>query len=339
MKKFDFNDILIQPADLSDIDSRSEIYPRYNSTDLPIFASPMDTVVSESNLKLYTELGINVCLPRGINKVIENGSGYPYIFESYGLGSVREMINGEFQGGYSDYILIDVANGHMKMVCELVRDFKKSFPNKILMVGNIANPKTYKFLSEAGADFIRVGIGNGAGCLTTQQTGVGFPMASLIKECYELKLQMDKSAKIVADGGFSKYSDIIKALGLGADYVMLGSILNKTIESSGSNYVFGIRVPQKLAESMYRKGFKVSKKFRGMSTKEVQEKWGRSSIKTSEGVVRFRPVEYTLNGWTENFVDYLKSNMSYSNARTLNDFIGKVNYNFITYHSYNRFNK
>ena len=54
-----------------------------------------------------------------------------------------------------------------------------------------------------------------------------------------------------------------------------------------------------------------------MSTKEVQKKWGRGKIKTSEGVHRMNKVEYTLEGWTENFKDYLRSAMSYTNSRTL----------------------
>lgn len=177
-------------------------------------------------------------------------------------------------------------------------------------------------------------------CLTTQQTGVGYPMASLIAECYAKSCELNNPAKIVADGGMKTYSDIIKALALGADYVMLGSILNKTLESCGKNYLWRyIPITQNGAKYAYGLSLSVYKKFRGMSTKEVQKKWGNENLKTSEGVVRYHKVEYTLDGWTENFVHYLRSAMSYCGARTLSEFREKSNILIISDNAFNRFNK
>ncbi len=132
----------------------------------------------------------------------------------------------------------------------------------------------------------------------------------------------------------------LEALALGADYVMLGNILNKSIESSGDNYLFGkIKINHKLATIFYDLGLPIYKKFRGMSTKEVQKKWGKETLTTSEGVVRFRKVEYRLDKWIENFEDYLRSAMSYSDAYTLDEFIGKANIIRISDNAYNRFKK
>jgi len=81
------------------------------------------------------------------------------------------------------------------------------------------------------------------------------------------------------------------------------------------------------------------KKFRGMSTKEAQLAMGKTVLKTSEGVTRMQPVEYTINGWVDNLKSYLSSAMSYTNSRSLNYFIGKVKWNLITVNSFNRFKK
>jgi hypothetical protein len=76
-----------------------------------------------------------------------------------------------------------------------------------------------------------------------------------------------------------------------------------------------------------------------MSTKEVQKKWGKEHLTTSEGVIRFRKAEYTLKQWVNNFEDYLRSSMSYSNSKTLNQFIGKAQIIKISDNAYNRFKK
>lgn len=334
--KFDFNDIVIEPKAISSISSRKEINIYNNDGRLPLFVSPMDTVIDIDNQLEFNDSGMNLCLPRGCNDVVKNA------FTSYGLDEfinlMDECIANKTTFGGSN-LLIDIANGHMQKLYDTIRKFKAHFKYQKLMVGNIANPNTFKQLADAGADYIRVGIGNGAGCLTTQQTGVGYPMASLIQECYRIKVSSNLKAKIVADGGFKTYSDIIKALALGADYVMLGSILNKALESAGDMYWKGFKLNRKLANFLYKNNCKIQKKYRGMSTKEVQKKWGNTQLKTSEGITRYFNVEYTLDQWVENFMDYLKSAMSYTDSKNLLEFIGKVNVNMISNEAYKRFNK
>jgi len=352
----DFNDILITPAVISTIRSRSEIKAYRvdigETSWLPLFVSPMDTVIGLDNWELYLNNKMPICFPRDIRpesfKEDDKGLLSAYsdvIFFSYSLeeaSAMCEWLNSNKNKDLEFNILIDIANGHMSHMVDVVERLRERTKVKI-MVGNIANPETFRVLSEAGADFIRVGIGFGGGCLTAMNTGVGYSMAQLVKECADVKDKMesmgDRTAMIVADGGFREYSDIIKALALGADYVMLGSILNKCLESSGDTYWKGIKVSPEIAGFLWRRKFKLEKKFRGMSTKEVQKKWGKAKLTTSEGVVRMRTVKYTLQGWTENFVDYLKSAMSYTNSRTLNDFIGNVKWTVISQNAHNRFSK
>lgn len=348
---FDFDDILIEPATLSSIRSRSEINSRTVLGELPLMTAPMDTVINQDNFHLFKNKGITPVLPR-IPEPSSDWVDYSH-FLSYSLTDFQKLFLREkisVLDGNRIYALIDVANGHMNDLYEAAKKAKIMYNEEMyLMVGNVANPETFSKYCQIGVDMVRIGIGNGNGCLTTVQTGVGYPMASLIKECYNIKnkkhymgVQTPYTTKIVADGGFKKYSDIIKALALGADYVMLGSILNRCLESAGETTKENGEVVNQFSEES-RKMFHVEiplfKTFRGMSTKEVQKSWGKLDLTTSEGVVRRHNVEYTLEGWVKNFEDYLKSAMSYTGKKELRDFIGGVNYNHITQNSFRRFDK
>lgn len=355
-EKFDFNDILIMPSIKTDVNSR---YRDVNLGDkLPLFTAPMDSVVNLDNFELFLNHGINVTLPRTIkyvdyinyifdSKNIKND--YSHVFFSFGLEEVVDYYKNNFADIHPNAnILIDVANGHMQKIVDVCREIKRLRPDIRIMVGNIANPETYEwYLKNNCVDYIRIGIGNGNGCLTTKQSGVGYPMGSLIHEIRQVKDdyiqknpdKVNNLPAIVADGGMKEYSDIIKALALGADYVMVGSIFNKTLESCADSYLFGVKLNKNLAEYFFNNGFPVKKYFRGMSTKQAQKAMGKTTFKTSEGVVRFRRVEYKLSGWVENFEHYLRNMMSYVNANTLDKFIGKCDFNLITKNSYDRFNK
>lgn len=349
-KKFDFDDILIVSDYYTNIDSR---YDDIELDGFPLITAPMDTVVDLTNIDLFIEQGIVVALPRTVQyrdylKHIKESKKpwgfYKNTFISLGLKEVQEIINGTRYVSKDENILIDVANGHMRSLHHICDSLGHCRPDINLMVGNIANPDTYRIFCEyKNVKYVRCGIGNGNGCLTTKSTSVGYPMASLISEIKTIKNKLVSEGKhapnIIADGGMKDYSDVIKALYLGADNVMIGSIFNKALESCGNNYYRGIKINKKIASYLFSKGYKVKKHFRGMSTKEAQKAMGKKYLKTSEGVVRYRNVEYTLSGWFENFNHYLRSAMSYTDSFDIKDFIGKSRYCFITTNAYNRFNK
>jgi IMP dehydrogenase/GMP reductase len=342
---FDFDDLLIEPAHISNISSRKEVNPKYYSTSYPIMTAPMDTVINEENSDLFKINGITPILPRISNPGLDYISSKKFL--SYSLTDFNRVFlenTPVCHPQQKNLVLIDVANGHMRALYDSAKTAKEKYGDKIvLMVGNVANPKTFAEYCSIGVDYIRIGIGNGGGCLTTVQTGVGFPMASLIEECYDVKKYMGfPDTKIVADGGFKSYSDIIKALALGADYVMLGSIFNKCLESAGeTSKENGDIIDQYSMESMeiYNADIPLYKNFRGMSTKEVQKSWGKETLTTSEGVTRTHKVEYTIKSWVDNFDSYLRSAMSYTGKKELHEFIGGVQLNFISQNSYKRFSK
>jgi len=343
---FDFDDVLIVPK------MKTHIASRYNDIDLPrtlpLFTAPMDTVVNLDNVFDFMENNIGVALPRTV-KVSDQHLVPKGVFLSMGFDDIDNELKTSLRELRDDlHILIDVANGHMQKLFDYCREIKRLRPDIVLMIGNIGNPETYLwFTKNTAVDYIRVGIGNGGGCLTTKQSGIGYPMASLIHETYQVKKKFmkdnpdDKTPAIIADGGMKDHSDIIKALALGADYVMLGSIFNKSLESCAQNHrkFMGWKISPKTAKRTFNRGGDVYKYFRGMSTKGAQKAMGKTSFKTSEGVVRYRKVEYTLSGWVENFKHYLRNAMSYGNAKSLYDFVGKVEICQITTKAYDRFNK
>lgn len=338
MKKIDWNDISIVPAIMSSISSRSEINP-FKDEKLPIFTAPMDMVIDENNIHEFENNLINICLPRNIKFDKLKNNNY---FYSYGLDEIIELFESEKE--LPKKVLIDVANGNMQKLWEISKRIKEKFGDSIeLMVGNIANPETYRKYCEIRVDWIRVGIGAGQSCTTSSNVSIHYPMASLVNECYEISKEFHNPTKILADGGFKNYSDIIKALALGANAVMIGSIFNKCLESCSDTYTLGrveyTKLGKEEANYLYKNGETLYKYYRGMSTKEVQKSWNRKELKTGEGISKYNKVEYTLSGWRENFTDYLRSAMSYSNSRNLEEFIGKAQWVKISQNAFNRFNK
>lgn len=337
--KFDWNDISIVPEILSSISSRKEIDPTYLGK-LPLFTAPMDKVVDNTNVVNFVENNINVCLPRHIKYTELKNDDY---FYSYGLDEIIELMNNKKQ--LPKRILIDIAQGHMQKLYDTAKVIKSTYGNKVeLMIGNIANPDTYRKYCEIGVDYIRVGIGGGSACTTSANVSIHYPMGSLISECAYFKGVFDNPTKIIADGGFRNFSDIIKALALGADYVMLGGVFNKCLESCGETFMKDsqgqyYQVDYVKAMNSFDVGMDVYKYYRGMSTKEVQKSWNKAELKTGEGITKYNKVEYTLEGWCENFTDYLKSAMSYTDSRNLKEFIGEVKYEIISQNSFMRFNK
>jgi hypothetical protein len=161
---YDFDDILIEPAQFSTIRSRKEINIKNKMGFLPLMTAPMDTVISEKNCHLFEELGIRSVLPRSSNKLEISYER----FLSYGLDEFEEIFiknDLKIEDGKQVYALIDIANGHMGILFELAYNSKIKYGDKlVLMVGNVANPETFLKYCQIGVDYVRIGIGNGGGC-------------------------------------------------------------------------------------------------------------------------------------------------------------------------------
>lgn len=374
--KYGYQDVKIVPAVTSSICHRSECECLDANGMLPIFTAPMSSVVSLENATTYYRNHIYPIIPRShtywarvreIEEQVEAAKSYwiksyektgfvalslaeaSKIFlemdksASYIVGTLKNYALAEAR------ICIDLAHGHMEELLNVIKSIKAKWGSKVvIMSGNIGNPLTYYEYEAAGCDYVRCSIGTGKGCLTSSNVGVHYPPFSLIKEVWEIKEKINGKCKIIADGGIRNYDDIQKAL-VYADYVMIGSLFNKAIESSGVTkygksywHIFGEKVmnpfrtffsygkkidttnPRKVERIMKRvKAGKLDvwKEFYGMSTKKAQTEINpKADLKTSEGIVTRQKVEYTLKGWVENEQSYLTSAMSYQDARNLSEY-------------------
>lgn len=367
--QYDFNDYILNQAAVG-LDSRKQVELEY----IPIINAPMDTVLSLENAKDFRDIGINLCFPRNSTDHIGQKD-----FVSLGLQEFEALLEKPHASLNGFKICIDVANGNMPALHTAIRQAKKLFPDIIIMSGNIASLQAFKVLALTGCDYIRLGVGSGSGCLTSVHTAVGQGIPTLLQRCWDYKMDNGLSTKLVVDGGFKSYRDIILALAMGADYVMLGGMLNKALEScayksikieSGiegqlvaipftylSDYIGTLKkyVETGKIQNEYLNGIldltydellnylikekRIFSKFRGMSTKAVQQEWGKDQLQSSEGIEKLNVVEYTLAGWMENFLDYLKSSMSYAGCKSLEEFRRLADTEQISPNVYNRFIK
>ena len=368
-----FNDICIVPSEVSDIEHRSECSPYLDNSMLPLFTAPMSSVIDEHNWEIFKENKINTIIPRSVNwETRLDLSDKTFIAVS--LSEFEDLI--EFYYPIRTiYVCVDIANGHMKKLLDLCKQAKEKFGDKIqIMAGNIANPDTYLEYAKAGIDYVRCGIGTSPVCLTSANNGIHYPMVSLLQEIVRNKkyiiscIKHDKEVKIeppyksipkiVADGGFSNFDQIIKALAIGADYVMLGKIFAMSVEACGEVVYKDQIIPTKMDLTAFndeeRSVFEAAgfdkvyinktiqvpyRKYYGMSTKKAQTEISGEATKTAEGIETLVPIKYTLAGWCDNFISYLRSAMSYCNSRTLEEFKKNAHIEQISANSFNAYYK
>ena len=135
-----------------------------------------------------------------------------------------------------DAIVVDTAHGHSKGVLDIIKSIKKSFKNIQVVGGNVATASGAKALIKVGVDAVKIGIGPGSICTTRIVAGVGVPQFSAI--CEARSVCKAKNIPVIADGGIRFSGDVAKAIGAGANCVMVGSLLAGTEEAPGETFLF-----------------------------------------------------------------------------------------------------
>jgi len=276
-----------ETVDKNDLQKANEIIRKNNLDTLPII-DEKDRIVA---LVTDSDLRKNEIFPLATKN--ENKQLRTFVAVEGRLGLAKERIGKAFDAGV-DGINIE-ASVVFKEQFEIAKYCKENFPTLDVIMGNVASARVVREIIERGSDYcdaIKIGMGPGAACITQQELGTGRSQASAVWDCCQTARRLEPKygfLPLIADGGIKvideaseeiqKPGDITKALALGAQTVMMGSILAGLDESPGQ------------AEFDYEEN-RMVKKYRGMGSLEAMESTSavryavdKVKIKIAEGIV------------------------------------------------------
>lgn len=252
-KGFSYDDISIIPALTTSIADSQQCDPYVSGTTLPIFTEPLEEICNEENASTFEKAGIIPVVRANLklfNECPENGRWTAMTLEEF-----REtfILKPNKRATRADYrIVITDCNGHLSKLYGLCKAAKLTAAAEhyslTIMTGPIANPDTYRWICENNdaniddktkvVDYIRIGFNE---FTTVLDTGLWYSAALLVNDCYIIKRALtdvidgDRPAmcpEIVADSDICRYDDVVKALALGADYVMVAAPFIQCMESA-----------------------------------------------------------------------------------------------------------
>ena len=337
-----YDDVNIAPA-YSEVETRKNGITETRLTknyklDIPLIASPMDTVCELNMAKKMWELGGVGIIHRFMDietqartvaeflyyirgrDISDNADSYyglihtknryvsPVICAAIGAqDTYLERATALLKAG-ANVLLIDVAHGHHKLVKNALQELSrlKGEWKFDVIAGSVATADGAHDLIEWGADALRVGIGNGSVCSTRLMTGIGIPQVTAVMDCFDRAVAasagVGQSIPIVADGGIRYAGDVAKALAAGAESVMIGSLFAGTDEAPGQLHVGGVWPNQEY--------FKM---YRG-SASENAKRIHNGGPHHVEGAAKLVPCKGSVSKIVRDIIEGLQSSMSYVGA-------------------------
>jgi len=319
--KLDFSDVLIKPK-RSNITSRNDVslertfttkHSNITFTSVPIMVANMDTTGTFNMFlecqkhKIITTIHKHYSNTEWLNFIKSNESiNFDYLCISTGISQndydkTVDLLN-LIPNIYM--ICIDVANGYTEHFLNIINKFRKTFPKKIIIAGNVCTSEMTEQLIINGADIIKCGIGPGSVCTTRKQTGVGYPQLSCIIECADAAHGL--GGHIISDGGCVQPGDFSKAFGAGADFVMSGGIFSGHIESEGE---------------LITENGQQFKLFYGMSSDTAMGKYagGVANYRSSEGKTVKIPFKGSVINTIQDLLGGIRSTLTYVGASKLKE--------------------
>lgn len=304
---YTYNDIGLVPTEKSTLRKRSDASTKHKflglDIDMPLLLAPMNTVVHYQMLQKMWDLSTPVVMPRNItfNSEFAYWNSWTNPFAIPSVGSDPNDINiTEFKNHNKDIICIDVAHAHSVVVEDSIKKAKDH--GLKVITGNVASLEGFLFLAELGVDAVRCGISIGSACSTGVQTGCITGIATLIYEIAEYaNNHMVDPPAIIADGGIRSPGDVGKALALGADIVMVGSVFAGTYEAPGEHILID---------------GKNYKKYAGQASAAI-----KGHDKHIEGAEFLIPAKGPAEIVWLKYQQGLQSTMSYLNCRTVEQLI------------------
>ena len=327
-----FDDVLLVPR-------YSDILPQETNLSIclggninlkfPFISSAMDTVTEVKMATAMAKSGALGIIHRNLNIKIQSKYVYQVKKQKLIVGAAVGTSNSDIDRAKAlidsgvDILVIDTAHGHSTKVIKTLIKIKKLKSKVKICVGNIASGEAAKKLYNEGAEILKVGIGPGSICTTRMVAGIGVPQISAIREVKEA-LKKAK-VKIISDGGIKFSGDIAKALGAGADAIMMGSIFAGTDESPGKKY----RYKNKTYKS-YRGMGSIGAMSAGSSNRYFQKNYKDKSKFVPEGVEGRVPYKGSIKKIIYQLQGGLRSSMGYVGARNIEEIQKKAKFVKIT---------
>ncbi len=347
-----FDDILLLPGYTdffrSDIDLSTQ-FSKHVSIKIPLVSSPMDTV-TESRLAIaLAKLGGIGIIHRNLAVQDQAAEAQKVLAENLPVGvaigaspGYEKRVDVLVERGVR-LLVIDTAHGFAKYVIDALRSIKKTYPHIDVVAGSVATADGARALVDAGADGLRVGMGPGAICTTRVISGMGVPQITALQSVVPVAAQA--GVPVIADGGIKYSGDMVKALAVGAQTVMMGSFFAAAEEAPGRTVLLRKeQVPHRF-RSIFQadKSEYLFKEYRGMGSVGAMKRGGEvhsdeefhgksydDGVLIAEGVEGLVPVKATVRSLVDQAIGGIRSGMYYVGAKTILELWEKASFIQIT---------